>query len=222
MSKSIWEEQDSVAKFARRDPDLHLMELIADSVDPGRVRVLDLGCAGGRNSEVLARRGFDFHALDASEAMVAHTRTRIAAILGSREAARRVRRGRMEDLSDFADASFDLVVALGVYHCATSRAAWDSALGETARVLKGGGRLLVALFTPQTDLTGNGIRPMPGEAHLYDGLPSGRSFLVDQATLDTEMRRFGLQPHVPGRTVRVETASGHRVTVNGLYRKLST
>ena len=64
--------------------------------------------------------------------------------------------GRMDDLGDFADGSFDLVVALGVYHCATRRGEWDSALAETARVLRVGGRLLVAIFTPETDLTGEG------------------------------------------------------------------
>ena len=60
---------------------------------------------------------------------------------------------------------------------------------------------------------------MPGEPHLYDGLPSGRFFLVDHSTLDAEMRRFGLEPIVASRTVRVETGSGQRVAVNALYRK---
>ncbi len=215
----MWEEPESVAKFAARDPDVRLLELLDDVEDPGAVRVLDLGCAGGRNSEVLARRGFDLHALDGSRAMVAHTRSRLAPILGEEPAARRVRRGRMDDLGRFADACFELVVALGIYHCAASRAEWDSALAETARVLAGGGRLLVALFTPQTDLTGDGVRPVPGEPHLYDGLPSGRSFLVDQETLDAEMKRFGLVPLVPSRTVRVDFDSGRRVVVNALFRK---
>ncbi len=217
--RAFWEDPESVAKFAAREPDVRLLELIEGIDDPGGVRVLDLGCAGGRNTEVLARRGFDVWALDGSEAMAAHTRERLAAVLGEGEAARRVRPGRMDDLGAFADASFDLVVALGIYHCARSRAEWDAALAETARVLKDRGRLLAAVFTPETDLTGEGIRPVPGEPHLYDGLPSARSFLVDPATLDQEMARFGLHPEVPSRTVRIETGPGRRVTVNALYRK---
>lgn len=219
MNESIWEQPDSVAKFADRDPDVRLLELLDGYDDPQRVRVLDLGCAGGRNSEVLARRGFDVQALDASQAMVAHTQRRLRPILGEPEASRRVRPGRMDDLGDFADSSFDLVVALGVYHCATRRGEWDSALAETTRVLKVGGRLLVAIFTPETDLTGEGLRPVPGEPHLYDGLPTGRSFLADRKTLDAEMGRFGLAAEVSSRTVRVDTGSGQRVTVNALYTK---
>ncbi|MCP3959197.1 MAG: hypothetical protein GY719_15210 [bacterium] len=86
-------------------------------------------------------------------------------------------------------------------------------------MLKIGGRLLVATFTPETDLTGDGIEPVAGQPHTYDGLPSGRSFLVDQETLDAEMGRFGLGALMPSRTVRVETGSGQRVTVNALYSK---
>ncbi len=219
MSESIWEDPKSVAKFAGREPDLRLLELIEDREDPAAVRVLDLGCAGGRNSELLARRGFDIYALDWSQAMVAHTRKRLTPIFGERQAARRVRRGRMHDLGEFADASFDLIVAIGIYHCASSRAEWDSALAHSARLLTSGGQLLVAVFTPETDLTGEGIRPVPGQPHLYDGLPSGRVFLVDQETLDAEMRGFGLEPAVASRTVRAETTAGHRVTVNALYLK---
>ena len=219
MTGAMWEDPESVAKFAARDPDVRLLELLDGVEDASGTRVLDLGCAGGRNTEVLARRGFDLYALDASRAMVAHTRERLAPILGEDEAERRVRLGRMGDLGAFADGFLDLVVALGVFHCATSRAEWDAALVETARVLRGGGKLLVAIFTPETDLTGDGIRPVHGEPHLYDGLTADRSFLVDQATLDAEMRRIALEPLVTSRTVRVETRSGQRVTVNALYRK---
>ncbi len=219
MTESFWEDPQAVAKFAGRDPDVRLLELLDGYDDPAGVVVLDLACAGGRNSELLARRGFDLVALDASRAMVAHTRERLAPILGERQAARRVRQGRMDDLGRFAAASFDLVVALGIYHCATSQAEWDTTLAETARVLRPAGRVLVALFTPETDLTGDGVHPVPGEPHLYDGLPYGRAFLIAPDALDAEMGRFGLLPAVPSRTVRVELEAGRRVVVNALYRK---
>jgi SAM-dependent methyltransferase len=183
------------------------------------VRVLDLGCAGGRNAVFLAQRGFDVRAVDSSDAMVAETRRRLAALVGEVGAAGRVRVGRMDDLGWAPGASFELVVALGVYNCAQSRAEWDRALAESARVLAPGGRLLVSVFTPETDLTGRGLTPVPGEPHVYEGFESGRSVLVDAPTLDAELARHGLSCIVPTVLARPKTEVGRRVSANGLYAK---
>ena len=216
---SVWESPESVAKFAARDPDLRLLEILDRARAPAETRVLDLGCAAGRNTVVLAERAFDFRALDGSRSMIDHTRKRVAAILGEGEAERRVRRGKMHDLSGFADSAFDLVVALGIYHCASSHREWSLALDESARVLAPGGRLLVAVFTPETDLHGTGVHPIPGEPHVYSGFSSGRTYLVDAATLDGEMAGRGMLPVVPSETVRVEQEKGRRVVVNALYER---
>ncbi len=216
---SFWDSPENVERFAAREPDARLTSLVREHENHAAVRVLDLGCAGGRNAVLLARAGFDLEALDASPAMVARTRERVAEILGSAEAASRVRVGRMDDLSFAADRRFDLVVALGLYHCAQRRAEWDRALSETARVLKPRGKLLVSVFTPETDLTGRGTRPVPGEPDLYEGFDSGRHFLVSAARLDEELARFGLHPLEPTRTARPKTETGRRVSANGLYGK---
>ena len=208
-----------MARFAAREPDVRLAGLVPGYADPGAVRVLDLGCAGGRNTVFLAARGFDVFAVDASEAMVAETRRRLAPLLGEAEAARRARVGRMDDLGSTPDAGFQLVVALGIYHCAPSRAEWDRALSETARVLVSGGKLLVSVFTPETDLTGRGIVPVPGEPHVYEGFESGRSVLVDAEALDAELARYGFVPLVPTAIARPKVEVGRRVSANGLYVK---
>ncbi len=216
---SFWDSPENVARFAAREPDVRLTELIREYANPSATKVLDLGCAGGRNAVLLAENGFDLEAVDASSAMVAKTRERLASILGAAEAERRTRGGRMGDLSQFSDASFALVVALGVYHCAQSRAEWDRALAETARVLASGGRLLVSVFTPETDLTGRGTRPVAKEPDVYEGFDSGRHFLVDAPALDREMARYGLRPLEPTRIARPKVETGRRVSANGLYVK---
>ncbi len=221
MGADFWEDPERVDRFADRDPDHRLVELLAEYGDPGRTRVLDLGCAGGRNTELLAARGFDVVALDASRAMVARTRERVSAVLGPEEARRRVEEGRMDDLGRHADSSFDLVVALGILHSAGSREEWDRAASETARVLRAGGRLLFNQFTPEVDLTGDGVRQVPGEPDVYDGFPSGRVVLLQAEALDREWSARGLVPVVPSETVRVELEQGRRVSVNALYEKRS-
>jgi SAM-dependent methyltransferase len=215
----FWEAEDRVESFAAREPDHRLLSLIEHHPDPSILRVLDIGCAGGRNTEPLASLGFDFFAIDSSQAMVNRTRSRIALILGEEEANHRVQHARMEDLSRFASGDFHLVVALGVFHSASTSEQWTSSLNEAVRVLIAGGLLLVSVFSPRTDLTGDGITPVPGERHLYDGLTTERHYLVEADVMDEEMIKRGLEPAEPTDTVIVPLDTGRRVTVNGLYRK---
>ena len=216
--ESYWEQPDVVARFAEREPDLRLLDLIEDFERPAEVPVLDVGCAGGRNTVLLARRGFDVYAVDSSSAMVEETRERVAAVLGRTEAESRVVMGRMDDLSRFPPGSFDLVIAIGVLHNANSWTEWTRAADECTRVLRPGGRLLVSHFSPETDLTGRGVRPVAGERHIFEGLPAGRATLLHPEELDAEFARRGLAPEVPTTTGTTLTDVGRRVSVNGLYR----
>ncbi len=215
----FWEHPEQVDRFSDREPDRRLSELLSSFTAPAKTRILDLGCAGGRNTVVLAEQGFDFQALDMSRAMVERTRERVAASLGREDAERRVTLGAMEDLGRFPPRSFDLVVALGLYHNSTCREQWDRALAETARVLKAGGLLLVANFTPRTDPKGSGVKPVAGEPHVYEGFDAGPVFLLEADELDEEMALHGLRPVVPSETVETPTDVGCRVTVNALYAK---
>lgn len=214
-----WEDPERVEEFAAKAPDHRLRALIEQERDRGRLRALDLGCAGGRNSVFLVEQGVDVMATDGSRAMVERTRERLGALLGAQEAARRVRLGLMDTLPWAGDAAFDLVVALGIYHNARSAEEWHRTLAETSRVLKPGGRALVSTFTPDTDLEGQGKRPVPDEPHLYER-PGGRLlYLVDPETLDQDMARRGLEPVEPTVTAEGKVDVGRRVSVNGLYRK---
>lgn len=215
----FWEDPERAEEFASRPPDRRLLTLLDGYGNPASVRVLDLGCAGGRNTVVLAERGFDFQAVDASAAMVAKTRERIESVLGAREAHGRVHLGQMDRLALFSSESFELVVALGIYHSAESQSHWDRAIGETVRVLVPGGQVLVASFSPRSEPRGEGLRRVPGSSHMYDGSESGPLFLLGADEMDAGVLRHGLLPAVGTETVTVPTESGHRVTVNALYRK---
>lgn len=217
--EDFWESPERAEEFANRPPDRRLLQLLDAYEDPASVRVLDLGCAGGRNTVVLAERGFDFEAIDASESMVLKTRARVASALNSQEASRRVHLCRMDELGRFASRSFDLVVALGIYHSADDEARWDRAMNETVRVLAPAGQVLVATFSPRSRPTGEDLKAVPGSPHMYAGFASGPLFLLEAEELDKGALGHGLVPVVPTETVMVPTESGHRVTVNALYRK---
>jgi ubiquinone/menaquinone biosynthesis C-methylase UbiE len=114
---------------------------IAARVGPGD-RALDLGCGTGALAVLLARRGAEVTAIDISPAML-------------RQAARRVREEGLEDRvalrelgavdldTAFPDASFDVVTSTLVFSelSADERA---YTLAECRRILRPGGRLLIA------------------------------------------------------------------------------
>ena len=184
------------------------------------LHALDLGCAGGRNTVLLAERGASVWAVDSSLAMVQETRRRLAAFIGEAKASAHVVQGSMTDLGRFTDGFFELIVALGVFHNARSRAEWSAALAETSRVLASGGTLQVAVFTPETDLTGEGVTPVVGQPLVYDGFPSGRAVLMGEESLEGEMARYDLALAAPAEVVTTPRETGQRVSINALYRKL--
>ncbi|MBW3566015.1 MAG: class I SAM-dependent methyltransferase [Acidobacteria bacterium] len=212
-----WNEPEQVADFAAREPDLRLVSIVDAMEDPGSVRFLDLGCAAGRNTVFLAERGCDVHATDLSRPMVEETTRRLATTVGKAEALRRVHLLPMTDLSRFTDRSFDFIIALGIYQQATSLEEWDLAIGETARVLRPGGLLLVAHFGVGTDLTGRHGHPIesPNVYEIREGHPS---VLFDAAELDARLADHGFDPLEPTETVtKPHEGGGQRVTLNAFH-----
>ena len=64
--KAFWQKPEQVEAFAARPTDSRLTELLKSYRLPNQIRVLDLGCAGGRNTVILAEQGFDMYAVDNS------------------------------------------------------------------------------------------------------------------------------------------------------------
>lgn len=125
---------------------------------PARVdRLLDIGSGTGRMLELIAPRASTMLGIDASRAMLALARTRLAERPGLRHAA--VRMGDMYRL-EFPDGYFDVVLMQMVLHYATEPA---RVLAEAARVLAPGGTLVVV------DLAEHAQAALAAQGHLWLG-----------------------------------------------------
>lgn len=104
-------------------------------------RVLDVGCAAGHLSALLAERGADVLGVDASAGMVAVARRKFGDVA----------RFEVADVSRplaLPDASIDVVTASLVLHYLED---WGPALAEFRRVLKPGGVLAFSVHHPGED-----------------------------------------------------------------------
>jgi SAM-dependent methyltransferase len=212
-----WNDPETVAFFRDRAPDHRLVALCERGEVRRGARVLDLGCAGGRNTAYLTDRGIHVDALDTAPAMIAATRDRLAATLGPTAARARVRLGSVEALDDYADAGYDLVLALGVLQHTGDEGAFEAALAHLARVTRSGGSALVAHFSPASRKP---LARIPGTNHTYVGFddndPATRLVMHDAQGLDAAFAPHGFTPLQATETVFA--AEGTRVTINAHYR----
>lgn len=129
----------------------------AGLAEQGIGRLLDIGTGTGRLLELLAPRVRSAIGVDASKAMLALARARLARALCSQCAVRLADMYRLP----FPDASFDVAVVQMVLHYAEDPA---QVVAEAARVLRPGGRLVVVDLAAheRTDLTARLAHRWPG------------------------------------------------------------
>lgn len=124
---------ESIAQYIQEDLANSFIYLLDD-----KERVLDVGCAAGRDSEYFAEAGFDVVGIDASEGLLNIARRKCPEVT--------FKRADMLKLP-FEDASFDGVwSSMSLVHMDTPRDA-EKAIQEFYRVLARQGILFVAVKT---------------------------------------------------------------------------
>jgi ubiquinone/menaquinone biosynthesis C-methylase UbiE len=136
-------EESRLEHGAFRLEEARTRELIERHAPPAPAVVLDVGGAAGAYALWLAAAGYEVHLIDPVPRLVSEAARRSAA------APRQLASCRFGDARalDLPDGLADLVLMLGPLYHLTERADRVRALGEGRRVLKEGGRLLVAAIS---------------------------------------------------------------------------
>ena len=150
---------------------------------PAEGAVCDVGCGPGRYSVELARRGYRVTCFDLSAKLLERAQGAFASVGIN---ATTFIQGDARDLGVFEDESFDAALLLGpVYHM-VQRPDRSQALSEMVRILKPGGRAIVA-FLNAWGLIRTGVAGFP---HRFRNPAFLRSLLGETTFEDHERPRF--------------------------------
>lgn len=144
-TKYFWNNSKNVNYFSQKpaDPRIgkRLEKLLSDVKPNHKLSALDLGCGGGRHTEMLLNMGFKTSVIDLNPQMLQATMKRVG-----KKKLHLVKRGSIVKLP-FEDNSFDVVVTTGVLHQAKNIHEYQMAVSELSRILKPGGIVCLNIFT---------------------------------------------------------------------------
>jgi tellurite methyltransferase len=125
------------------DIDIYLFDQLLRGRIAPPMRILDVGCGGGRNVVYFLRNGYEVFGCDREQAAVQSVRA-LASRLAPHLPDENFRVEAVESMT-FAPETADIVVASAVLHFAASDEQFDSMLRASWRVLKPGGMFFARL-----------------------------------------------------------------------------
>jgi len=177
--------------------DIYLFDQLLKGRITPEMRLLDAGCAGGRNLIYFLRSGYNVCGADESSRSIAQMRE-LAATLAPHLEADNFRVEAVEKMT-FDDTSFEVVISSAVLHFARDEEHWQRMVDEMWRVLRPGG-IFFARLASSIGIEEK-IELIEGRRyHLPDG--SDR-FLVDEPMLRRTTASLGGEWLEPFKTVVV-------------------
>jgi ubiquinone/menaquinone biosynthesis C-methylase UbiE len=190
LQGSPWSSPATVEGFARGEPNQVLMQYAAELAGRRRgPRAIDIGCGAGRNAVPLARAGWRVLGVDLSEPMVHAARDR-------------ARQDTLDGVLQFAlapmtalpapTATFDLVIAHGIWNLARSSAEFRAGVREAARVATTGAALFVFTFSRHT--LPPHVQPLAGETFVFTEFSGAPQCFLTDTQLMQELADAGFEP----------------------------
>lgn len=147
--KRFWNSKDMVGYFKDKPADPRVINRLNLLQDRSSLKALDLGCGGGRHSEMLISMGFQTYGCDINEMMIDATKERISPLVDKSYVQNHFLSGSIVNIP-FKDNFFDVVVTTGVLHQAQSLEDYRDAIVELSRVCKTGAVICLNIFTNKT------------------------------------------------------------------------
>ena len=220
MSDSPWSQPSTVAGFVRSPPNETLLQVAAREWRAS-ARLLDIGCGAGRNALPLAEAGWEVVGTDTSLPMLTAAAERLVA--PARATRVQLLRTSMDQLP-FAAASFDFIVAHGIWNLARSGDEFRQAVREAAQVARSGCALFVFTFSRNT--LAAAAEPVPGESFVFTQFSGQPQCFLTESQLVTELAAHGFEPDpsLPLRELNRPPAGALRtgsapVIYEGLFRR---
>lgn len=219
MNDSPWSRPSTVAGFMRSPPNDTLLQA-ARREWRTQARLLDIGCGAARNALPLAEAGWEVVGTDFSLPMLTAAAARVTTAAPSTPV--HLLRASMEYLP-FASASFDFIVAHGIWNLARSGDEFRQAIREAARVARPGCALFVFTFSRNT--LADAAEPLPRESFVFTQFSGQPQCFLTESQLVAELAAHGFESdaslplrelnRLPPGTLR--TGSGP-VIYEGLFR----
>ena len=134
----------------RKLQDDHVVDFIKYYNFEKNLKVLDCGCADGRNSEYLINEGFEVTGVDFSQTVIERTQKRLTK--------GKFLVGDIRKLDEIEENSFDFLIDAGAFHVNYPQDTL-SIIKEYHRILKPSGKMFIRVFNKDDD-TPNPIFPV--------------------------------------------------------------
>lgn len=207
-SFKFWNSPKIIDEFKYAHPQRYWLKIF-NQLKRKNLKVLDMGCGGGRYTEVFAKLGFSIVAFDLYEGMLKATRARLQNYPDIQ-----IVKADMVGLP-FKSNEFDIAFSNGLFHNSKNLRHFMKILSETSRVIKTYGLLCLNMFYDSGK--NSKIKKISGKVFETDvGL---LMLLLEKHELLEILNNFGFEPVGKVYTYDRNLEVGVRSVLRGVFKK---